>query len=148
MQIDWIELSRAVPYAGIAIIFAVFVLVLQEKQDKKDREREQRDDAREAARTLARRTEQERQDAKDISRDERFIKAFSDLARDWQETLGNYTSQQSQGMALISRELERIGNVGMLTNALVKEHDTWERAVFEAGRRRGDTGPLGERKAG
>lgn len=145
MQIDWIELSRAVPYGGIAIIFAVFVVILNERQDRKDKEREARDDARETVRIAQRKMDQERQDRKDYERDERFIKAFADLAHDWQQALATYAVRSAESIATVARQLDHIADMAMQITTMLEKHDTWERAIWEA-RRRGDTGPLSEKK--
>lgn len=159
MQIDWVELSRVVPYGGVAILLAIFMAWMLDRQDKKDEKLERQRTEREAARDAARAAEQARQDAKEAARDTRFLdamaerdarftRAFGDLARDWQEAVAVDRARQVENGTLIARELERVAALVSITNTLVERHDQWERAVFESGRRRGDTGPLAERKAG
>ena len=65
MGIDWIELSRAAPYAGVAIIFGLFIVWLLKIAIAWIEKRDTADDAREAAREKIRQAEQARQDQKD-----------------------------------------------------------------------------------
>lgn len=158
MAVDWVELSRVIPYGGVALLLIIVVVYLLDRQDKKDHKLEELRTAREAARDAARAADQKRQDEKDAARDARFInamaerdtrftKAFGDMARDWQEAALRDRERQVETGTQVARELERVAALVSITNTLIERHDQWERAVFESGRRRGDTGPLGEKKS-
>ena len=150
MGIDWIELSRAAPYAGVAIIFGLFIVWLLKIAIAWIEKRDTADDAREAAREKIRQAEQARQDQKDSGRDARFIQAIADHDGSWREFMGAERIRQAEGMTLLTRELERVAALVSITNTLVMKHDEWERTLYEAAkaRRSGDTGPLGQAKTG
>lgn len=159
MQIDWVELSRVIPYAGVAILVIAVVVYLLDRQDKRDKALEVERSKREKERELAQQASQERQDRKDAERDERFLaamaerdtrfqRAYSDMAEHWQEVIVQDRMKQTETATVIGRELERLSALVSLTNVLLERHDQWERAVWDSSRARrsGDTGPLGEKK--
>ncbi len=147
MGIDWVQLSRVVPEGAIAIMFAAFVIIMLNRADKQESDREASATARETMRAQWRAADQERQDKKDAERDARFLAALAERDGDWRDYMGVERTRQSEGVALMAKELEHVATLTALNNTLIKEHDTWERAQAEAfkSRRSGDTGPLGTR---
>lgn len=117
MTIDWIELSRAIPYAGIAVVFAVFVLLLLERQDKTSVERQK----------LA--------DAKDATRDAVFLAGINKQADDWRVYLREERDldreARNQGQARLGEEIKGIALAVSATHALISQHDIWERTFVE-----------------
>lgn len=147
MNIDWIELSRAVPYAGIAIVFAVFVYIMAKlmfEQAEKWAKAAQAERERQDKKDLA---AMDRQDQKDRERDERYLAAIKEqndrslLSHQkqqdaWREFVANEAKLAGEQRALMIRELERVAQGQQLTHSLLREHDTWERAFAESAKQR------------
>lgn len=121
-MIDWVELSKAVPYAAIAIVFGLFMLKVLELIGK------QRDAAA------------ERQDTVDARRDTQFIEAIGKRDLEWRDFM---TQQQllrgEQWMAVVV-ELKQLTAIVTLSADLLRSHDSWERGLLSAlhQRRTGD----------
>lgn len=165
MSIDWVELSRVVPYIGVAVLFAAFVIWLLENQNKRDKMSEEMRMAREAAREKIRQEEKtrleaaravdiERQDRKDAERDKRFldaiadrdarfIQSFSAAAKEWQDGLRRDRGAMAEATAGLAKELERLSTLVRLTNLQMERHDQWERAIWDVQRLKqgGDADP-------
>ncbi|MCC6192041.1 MAG: hypothetical protein IT318_23680 [Anaerolineales bacterium] len=143
MQIDWAKLGEILPAAVLAIIFAIFAIILLLLMAHYLKQLQDAQTSREAAREIARQADLDRHARQDREREElllqvlderdkRSVTAFADLAATWQKGVVDDHARLVEVGSLHTRELERLSALVMMTNTILKEHDVWERAWFEA----------------
>lgn len=127
MPIDWVKLSEAIPYAGVAIIFGLFmVTILKQNSD-------------------ARQRVQDKQDAKDERRDKLYLDAaalrnsefISSIERrdaNWRDFMALQQTQRTESWSVVSVKLGDLASLIVSlstlvrdTNVLIAQHDNWER---------------------
>lgn len=117
MQIDWVALTTAIPYAGIAIIFGIFMLRLIQLNNEASEKR------------------QERQDKKDAERDTKFLDAIDKHANQWQTFLREEReldrASRSEERVQVAADLKSIVQAIGIVQSLVSQHDLAERAFWE-----------------
>lgn len=131
--IDWVELSRAIPYAGVAIIFGLFmvsVLRIIGAQRDADAKRQDAKDERLAKQQVDR----------DKQRDSEFLASIERMTKDWRDFLVNQQAIRGEQWAGVAVELKQLTAMVILTSNMLREHDSWERGMLSVmrGRRRDD----------
>jgi len=137
VTIDWIELSKAVPYAAIAVVFGLFMLKVLElvgKQRDADAKRQDEKDER----VMGRVRERERE------RDAQFIDAIKTQDQRWQDFLAQQQILRTKQWEQVIAELKQLTAVVMLSADLLRAHDAWERGLLSSMYRRATDEPRGE----
>lgn len=123
--IDWVELSRAVPYAGVAIIFGLFqiaILRLVGQQRKDERTAQDAKDER----------QEERRAERNKERDKAFTEAIERLSQGWRDFLAQQQETRTLQWAGVLAELRQLTAVVTLSADLLRAHDAWERGMLGA----------------
>lgn len=111
-MIDWVELSRAVPYAGTAIIFGIFMVLILRESAKQHKE------------------EAQLQDKKDERRDNNFLLAIERRDQDWRDFLAAQTTARGEQWSAVVGELKGLTAIVTLSAGLLRDHDSWERGLL------------------
>lgn len=109
--IDWVALSRLVPELALVVVFGIFTLKLLERQDDKDK-----------------------------VRDVAFLEAISTQATaflqntkkqddEWRDWLKIEREGHSASVARLSDEMKNLVTAVGVNNALIAQHDIWERTL-------------------
>lgn len=125
MVIDWVELSKAVPYAAIAIVFGLFmvkVLQLVGDQRSADDKRQDEKDERLAERMAVRERE----------RDAQYLAAIERRDIDWRDFLAQQQILRGEQWTAVVTELKGLTAVVTHSVDLLRAHDSWERGLMSA----------------
>lgn len=109
--IDWVALSRLVPELALVVVFGIFTLKLLERQDDKDKVRDVA--FLEAISTQA----------------TAFLQSTKKQDDEWRDWLKIEREGHGAAEARLSDEMKNLVTAVGVNNALIAQHDIWERTL-------------------
>lgn len=122
-MIDWIELARAIPYAGTAVIFGLFMVLILRQNGQQRAEVARLQDEKDE-RLAASWAEQERE------RDRIFTEAMERRDKDWRDFLQAQQQARGEQWSAVVQELKHLSALTIHSTDLLREHDAWERGLL------------------